>query len=101
MTAHCDAYGAESLRPTQNLGGFDKQPVAVQWICTERPAHRFRFICEHGHKGRIVGLCETHWAEFSGQKWVPATLRRDITFCPTCNTYDDHKCKVELVTVSL
>lgn len=98
--AWCDAYGAESLLPTQNLGGFDRQPVAVQNICGRPASHRFRFVCDHGHAGRIVALCERHYAEFTGDASVPWNLRRQVRFCPRCNLTSDHRCAVRLVTVS-
>jgi hypothetical protein len=83
-----------------NLGGFDTQPVVTNWICGRPAAHRFRWVCEHGHVGSIVHLCETHWAEFTGRPEVPWTIRRDVQFCPRCNAESDHRCHLTLVTVS-
>jgi hypothetical protein len=99
----CNAYGAESSDrdgPRQNLGGFDAQPVVVQHPCKAAAAHRFRWVCEHGHAGRIVALCERHWAEFTGSALVPWNVRRQVQFCPRCNTLSDHRCAVRLETVS-
>lgn len=100
MMAWCDAYGAESLREDQNLGGFDKQPVAVQHPCRHQADHRFRWVCEHGHAGRIVALCKQHFLEFTGSELVPWNTRRKVRFCPRCNTTDDHRCVLSLVAIS-
>lgn len=101
MTYRCDAYGAESQRRDQNLGGYDSQPVAVQNICRNVAVHRFAWVCEHGHRGRIVSLCEQHWAEFTGQRTVPWNVRRDVRFCPRCQVeIGHHRCRLELVAVS-
>jgi len=96
----CDAYGAESQRADQNLGGFDTQPVVIQHYCKTPAVHRFRWVCDHGHAGRIVALCEQHYDEFTGQSSAPWNVRRDVQFCPRCNTISDHRCAVRLVTVS-
>lgn len=96
----CNAYGAENPSGAVNLGGFDTQPVIHQWICTADAVHRFRWTCEHGHRGPIVPLCQTHYDEFTGDRDAPWPVRRDVQFCPRCNTEDDHRCQVRLVTVS-
>lgn len=96
----CNAYGAENPSGAVNLGGFDSQPVVVQWPCVNPADHRFRWACEHGHLGPIVPLCQGHWEQFSGDRDQPWTMRRDVQFCPRCNTEDDHRCAVRLVTVS-
>jgi hypothetical protein len=100
----CNAYGAENRGGTGNpYGGLVAQEIAVQPECHAPAVHRFAWVCEHGHKGDPVGLCEMHWAEFSGRRsamfeggegqWaefngrrvaVPWNLRRDVTFCPRC-----------------
>jgi ribosomal protein S27AE len=95
----CNAYGAETGGAV-NLGGFDPQPVVIQPVCPAPAAHRFRWVCAHGHAGRIVRLCETHFYEFDGRREAPWNLRRDVQFCPRCNTESDHRCAVRLVTVS-
>lgn len=100
MTTWCNAYGAENPGGAVNLGGFDPQPVAVQNICRNEAVHRFRWVCEHGHAGVIVALCQQHYDEFTGDKDAPWNVRRDVRFCPRCNTADDHRCRVRLVTVS-
>lgn len=96
----CNAYGAENAGGAVNLGGFDRQPVIHQWICTDDAVHRFRWRCEHEHMGPIVPLCQRHYDEFTGDADAPWPVRRDVRFCPRCNTEDDHKCKVRLVAVS-
>ena len=121
----CNAYGAENRDGIAHpFGGFLDNPVAVQPYCTALAAHRFRWVCEHGHAGPIVDLCEWHYAEFSGEATarfeggegatrtfnghrmaVPWNLRRDVRSCPRCASLADtpesqHKCKVRLVTVS-
>jgi hypothetical protein len=96
----CNAYGAENAGGAVNLGGFDPQPVAIQSVCKTRPAHRFRWVCAHGHRGSIVELCERHFLEFAGSPLVPWNVRRDVQFCPRCNTTSDHRCEVRLVVVS-
>lgn len=104
MTAYsatrCNAYGAENVSGAVNLGGLDTQPVAIQNICRSEAVHRFRWVCEHGHRGSVVQLCQQHYDEFTGSRSVPWNVRRDVRFCPRCNTESDHKCKVRLVTVS-
>jgi hypothetical protein len=100
LTSWCDSYGAESLLGTQNLGGFDSQPVAVQHPCRRVAAHRFRWVCEHGHAGRIVPLCQAHYEEFTGDAAAPWNVRRRVRFCPRCNTISDHRCELRLVVVS-
>ena len=98
----CDAYGAETGGAVP-FGGFLDNPVTVQPVCTAQAAHRFRWVCEHGHEGRIVSLCEWHYAEFSGQTMarfaggegslrefnghrmpVPWNIRRQVQSCPRC-----------------
>ena len=124
--ARCNAYGAENPGGYHDnpLGGMTGQPVWVQPVCHAMAAHRFRWVCEHGHQGPIVGLCEMHWAEFSGRAsarfdggegynaqfngrtmTVPWNLRRDVRVCPACaaeapSPDRQHKCVVRLVTVS-
>lgn len=124
-TARCNAYGAENPGGVGTpFGGLLPNPVAVQPYCTAPAVHRFRWVCEHGHKGPIVDLCEWHEAEFSGRLEarfdggqgynrqfngqvmpVPWNLRRDVQSCPRCASLADspetqHKCRVRLVTVS-
>lgn len=105
-TRRCNAYGAENPggHPVA-FGGFLPNPVAVANICRNAAAHRFRWVCEHGHKGPIVDLCEQHYGEFTGSKDAPWNVRRDVRACPRCASLaptpeQQHKCKVELVTVS-
>jgi hypothetical protein len=106
MTQYCNCYGSENPSGANNLSGFDTQPVAVQWVCGQPAAHRFTWVCEHGHKGQPVSLCEKHYAELNGEARypdgspVPWTIKRDVQFCPRCNTESDHRCSVRLVTVS-
>lgn len=101
MTTFCNAYGAENSSGAVNLGGFDTQPVVVQWTCDREAVHRFRWVCEHGHaSGRPVPLCEEHYLEFTGARQAPWNVRRDVRFCPRCNLTDDHRCAVRLVAVS-
>jgi hypothetical protein len=106
MTGWCNAYGAENPGGANNLSGFDSQPVRNQWICDRPAPHRFVWVCEHGHKGEPFHLCEHHHAEFTSASHypdghpVPFTLKRQISFCPRCNTESDHKCSVRLEHVS-
>ena len=125
----CNAYGAENPggHPVV-FGGFLPNPVAHVSVCRNPAVHRFRWICDHGHQGRIVSLCEQHWGEFTGQAsvrgaqgWmqpVPWNVRRDVQACPVCAAEApgcdnpdhrqfggdcgcrQHKCAVRLVTVS-
>lgn len=112
----CNAYGAENPggHPVA-FGGFLDNPVAMANICGRRATHRFRWVCEHGHQGSIVYLCEQHYGEFSGRaevrgddghtQEVPWNVRRDVRACPRCaagaeRPEDQHKCAVRLVTVS-
>jgi len=103
----CNAYGAENPGGhSVPLGGFlPGTPVTTQPVCTAPAVHRFRWICENGHQGPIVNLCEWHEAEFSGRALarfdggegqarqfnghrmpVPWNIRRDVQVCPRCNT---------------
>lgn len=113
----CNPYGAENPggHPVA-LGGFiSRFRVETLTICENPAAHRFRWVCEHGHKGRIVNLCERHWAEFMGRaryrdehgrtQEMPWNIRRDVQVCPACmaeapTPEEQHKCAVRLVTVS-
>lgn len=97
---YCNAYGAENVSGAVNLGGYDSQPVVVQWPCVNQAAHRFRWVCAHGHRGPVVPLCQAHYEQFTGDRDQPFTMRRDVRFCPRCNTDSDHNCAVRLVTVS-
>jgi hypothetical protein len=115
--ARCNPYGAENPggHPVA-LGGFIGNFVLTTLTICEHPAeHRYRWVCEHGHQGPIVHLCERHWAEFMGRdryrdehgrtQEMPWNIRRDVRVCPTCMTQaptpeEQHKCKVRLVTVS-
>lgn len=101
---YCNAYGAENRGGIQTpFGGFLNNPVVTQPECHAPAAHRFRWICAHGHQGPITALCEWHWAEFSGRtrarfeggegaaaEWnghvitVPWNVRRDVQSCPRC-----------------
>jgi hypothetical protein len=131
VTKFCNAYGGENPggHPVA-FGGFLPNPVSLASLCPNRAAHRFRWVCEHGHQGPIVDLCEVHWGEFTGAaeirnpeghaQGVPWNVRRDVRACPRCAAgapdCDDpehrrmsggqacgcrqHKCRVRLVTVS-
>jgi hypothetical protein len=125
VSRRCNAYGAENPGGhSVPFGGFLPNGVAVQTVCTAMAAHRFRWVCEHGHAGPITDLCEWHYAEFSGRASarfeggtgkdrqfngqrmpVPWNLRRDVQSCPRCASLaprpeQQHKCAVRLVTVS-
>ena len=106
---YCNAYGAENPDgQAVNLGGFDKQRVAIQSICQNRAVHRCRWVCEHGHPGSVVELCTQHVAEFTGDQSAAWNVRRDVQFCPRCNAGEDlprgvnpdHRCAVRLVFIS-
>lgn len=111
MTAFCNPYGSENPggHAVNNLAAFEPVPARIhqQWNCNRRDTHRYRWTCEHGHRGAIVSLCPKHWAEFNhetrypdtGQP-VPVGVRRDISVCPRCNATSDHKCAVRLEHVS-
>ena len=130
----CNAYGAENKGGQGTVfGGLLTNAITTQPVCKQSAAHRFRWICEHGHRGPIVGLCEWHYAEFTGRRrgyseqlgaevTVPWNSRRDVQACPRCAAEApecqdpdhqammrgrpgrcgcrQHKCNVELVTVS-
>lgn len=101
-SARCNAYGAER-QVTQPYGGLSPGRIESQPYCTAPAAHRFRWCCEHGHRGEIIELCEWHWAEFSGQRVarfeggqgsmrehngqvmvIPWNMRRDVQVCYRC-----------------
>jgi len=119
----CNAYGAENRGGMPiAFGGYLDQPIDVVNICPQPAAHRFRWICEHGHQGPIVKLCEQHYMEFTGSRAAPWNVRRDVQACPRCASLApecdnpehqamfrgrpgacgcrQHKCAVRLVTVS-
>ena len=105
--SRCNAYGAENPGGhSVPFGGFLPNSVVTPPVCTAQAVHRFRWICEHGHNGPIVDLCEWHYAEFSGRsmarfdggerEWrefnghrmpVPWNMRRDVQSCPRCAAY--------------
>ena len=92
--SRCNVYGGELPdghgRP---VGGLIDQPVAQAWYCPEEAVHRFRWVCEAGHRGDIVELCEQHYAEMMGLRSavvkgrripIPFNARRDVQVCPRC-----------------
>ena len=102
----CNPYGAENKggHPVV-FGGFLPNPASKVWECHNRPEHRWRWTCEHGHAGPIVALCNQHAAEFNGDRSVPMNVRRDVRSCPRCASEaarpeEQHKCKVRLVAIS-
>lgn len=115
-SSFCNAYGAENPAGQERAhGGLLDNPVVAQHMCRNRAVHRFRWVCDHGHTGPIVALCEQHWAEFNGatrfrnpdgrSQEVPWNVRRDVRACPRCASLapspeQQHKCQVRLVTVS-
>jgi hypothetical protein len=58
--------------------------VADQWYCDQAAVHRFRWVCDNGHRGQIVNLCQRHYLEFTGSPEVEMNLRREISVCPRC-----------------
>ena len=104
VTGFCNAYGAENPGGVGlPWGGLVRQSVAVQPECHAPAAHRFVWICEHGHKGEPVGYCEWHAAQFKGMAsaifeggegeqahWngrrvsIPWNLLRDVNVCYRC-----------------
>ena len=106
MTQRCNAYGAENRGGHSVVfGGFLSNPVEVQPVCRNRAEHRFVWVCECGHRGEPVSLCQQHYNEFSGSRDVPVNVRRDVRSCPRCASLaptpeQQHKCAVRLVTVS-
>jgi hypothetical protein len=116
MDGFCNAYGAENRDGIAHpFGGFLENKVDIQPVCRTRAAHRFTWVCECGHKGQPVNLCEMHYSEFNGlptykdfqgrEQETPWNIRRDVRACPRCaaNAAEpelQHKCKVRLVTVS-
>jgi hypothetical protein len=116
MTYRCNAYGAENPDGIAHpLGGLVTNDVAVQPVCENQATHRFRWVCEHDHRGPIVSLCERHYAEFQGlssyrdedgrEQYMPWNIRRNVQVCPRCASMApepelQHKCSVRLVTVS-
>jgi hypothetical protein len=100
--SYCEAYGDDN--PVA-FGGFLDVPVTQAQICKTKAIHRFRWVCEHGHRGTIVNLCEQHWREFTGSPDAPWNVRRDVRACPRCASQapspeEQHKCRVRLVSVS-
>jgi hypothetical protein len=104
----CNAYGSENPGGHAILAGglLDGQNrVGTQWVCPVPAVHRFRWVCDAGHQGPIVSLCETHYLEFTGSREVPFNMRRDVRTCPRCASLapspeQQPKVKVRLVSVS-
>ena len=120
----CNPYGSENAGGhAVAFGGFlADQPIVQQHYCPNQAVHRFRWVCEHGHQGSIVNLCQQHYDEFTGSRAVPWNVRRDVQSCPRCAAEApecdnpehqayyrnrpgrcgcrQHKCAVRLVTVS-
>jgi len=90
----CNVYGAETPGGhALPYGGLTAAPVRQAWYCPEPAAHRFRWVCDNGHPGTVVALCEMHYAEMMGLKEarvngqripVPWNARRDVQTCPRC-----------------
>jgi len=91
----CNPYGAEN--PSGHAtpyGGITAATVTSTWVCENTETHRFRWVCERGHKGEIVNLCAWHEGELNGRPSalmptgrvgpIPPNLRRDVRFCPRC-----------------
>ena len=89
----CNPYGSEGTRGPQKYLGADVPQGArvTQWHCDNHATIRARMQCEHGHTGQIMDLCAAHFAEFK---------LKDMTFCPTCNRTNDHKCYLTLTEIS-
>ena len=114
----CNPYGSENPGGHAVLvGGLlaGQNRVADQWNCDNPAVHRFRWVCERGHQGSIVNLCERHYGELSGAseardadgfvRPIPFNLRRDVRVCPRCaslapSPQEQPKVKVRLVSVS-
>jgi hypothetical protein len=88
----CNVYGGEDKAPIRMLGGLDERRPSVTWYCDKRAVGRFRFMCEHGHRGHVMNLCEKHRKMY----W------NGVRFCPRCNQpgMPPHQCKVGMEAVS-
>jgi hypothetical protein len=93
LTHYCNPYGAETGGAEKLLGGLqDASKVFHQWHCDNPARARYRMLCEHGHQGQPMWLCDAHARAFK---------LRDMTFCPPCNrTPPGHKCYLILTEVS-
>lgn len=102
MTVYCNAYGAERVisRP---YAGIQDGNVLLRPECHAPAIHRVRWVCDRGHKGPEVELCDQHFAEFTGQRSaryegmegdnralngrvlpIPFNLRREVQVCGGC-----------------
>jgi hypothetical protein len=84
---YCNPYGAENPGGhSVMVGGLldGQNRVADQWYCDRPAVHRFRWVCDRGHRGQIVSLCQRHYLEFTGSDQVEMNLRREISVCPRC-----------------
>lgn len=89
---YCNPYGAETGGAKRYLGDTDAgSKVYHQWHCDNPATGRYKLHCHHGHTGPVMHLCDQH---------ANAFRNRDMTFCPACNTKDDHKCSVDLIEIS-
>lgn len=86
----CNIFGDDINGAERVNGGLGAGKVTTQWYCPTKSVGRFRMVCEHGHKGQVMKLCQKHFDEFNGK----------VTFCPRCNAVNDHKCTLKLESVS-
>jgi hypothetical protein len=88
----CNIYGDDINGAVRVNGGLETGKAWKQWYCPNKMIGRFRMVCEHGHRGQIMKLCQSHYNQYSGGK---------VTFCPRCNIPpNDHKCRLDMVPVS-
>jgi hypothetical protein len=91
LTEWCNIFGDDINGAKIILGGISSSKVTQQWYCPTVSVGRFYMVCEHGHKGQVMKLCQKHHDEFDGK----------VTFCPRCNnTPPGHNCNLRLVPKS-
>lgn len=87
----CNIFGDSTNGAERVLGGLSDARPDRQWYCPTRSVVRVRMVCEHGHKGQVMKLCQKHYTEFNGK----------VKFCPRCNIPpNDHQCTLRMETVA-
>ena len=88
----CNIFGDDVNGAERFMGGLgDASKVERQWYCPTRMVGRFQAVCTHGHRGRVMRLCNQHLKAFG-----------NMQFCPRCNQDESngHRCRLKLEPVT-
>lgn len=77
VVGRCNPYGHESGGPKHLLGGMygPQFEGETKWFCENPATVRARMMCQYGHKGQEMKLCQPHAIEIQ---------RRQSGLCPPC-----------------